>query len=399
VIELGEGGIKVVAYRHLKEWNWIIGVGTYQDEFNEVANMVRNAIIVASVLFIILLISMLAILIRQGVSLPIRKVVCQTELYASGNFTSVSIQTFHKDKPVDEVELLLEGVGTMASALRDTLSKVMASAHEVSAAAGQVNSTAERIAGGADEIAGKTMSVSTAGEEMSATSGDIARNCHMAAESAQRAALSAQNGASVVEATIAAMSQIVDKVQESAKTVEGLGARSDQIGEIIGTIEDIADQTNLLALNAAIEAARAGEQGRGFAVVADEVRALAERTTRATQEISKMINAIQGETKGAVAAMEQGVRQVELGTMESAKSGNALRDILDHINTVAMQVNQIATAAEEQTTTTHEISCHMQQITEVVQLTATGVHESATAAAQLHGNAEELQRLVQQFKL
>ena len=195
------------------------------------------------------------------------------------------------------------------------------------------------------------------------------------------------------------MGQIAEKVQESAKTVESLGARSDQIGAIIGTIEDIADQTNLLALNAAIEAARAGEQGRGFAVVADEVRALAERTTRATREIGEMIKAIQNETKGAVAAMEQGVYQVESGTEEAGKSGAALQDILDHVNNVAMQVNQIATAAEEQSATTSEISSNMNNITEIVQLTSRGAQESTVAAAQLNGYAEELQQLVRQFKL
>ncbi len=390
---------KVVAYRHLKEWNWIIGVGSYLDEFNGVARLVRNTIIAASILVVILMILLLATLIRQWVSQPIRKLVQQTDRFASGDFTSVSAPSIQGEKPADEVELLFQGVETMASALRDILSKVMTSAHEVGTAAAQVNSTAKRIANGADEIAGQTITVSTAGDEMSATSGDIAQNCQMAAEGAGRASQSAQNGAAVVDATIAVMSQIADKVQESARTVESLGIRSEQIGAIIGTIEEIADQTNLLALNAAIEAARAGEQGRGFAVVADEVRALAERTTKATKEIGEMIKAIQGETKGAVAAMEQGVSQVEAGTIEAAKSGHALRDILDQINNVAMQVNQIATAAEEQTATTSEISCNMQQITEVVQVTATGAHESATAAAQLNGNAEELQRLVRQFKL
>jgi methyl-accepting chemotaxis protein len=203
----------------------------------------------------------------------------------------------------------------------------------------------------------------------------------------------------VVEKTVIVMEHIAERVQASAKTVESLGERSDQIGAIIGTIEDIADQTNLLALNAAIEAARAGGQGRGFAVVADEVRALAERTTRATKEIGEMIKAIQHETKDAVASMEQGVHQVEAGTGEAAKSGHALQDILAQINDVAMQVNQIATAAEEQTATTSEISNNIQQITEVVQQTSQSAQESATEAAQLNGNAEELQRLVRQFKL
>ncbi len=299
----------------------------------------------------------------------------------------------------DEIAEISRMFNQFLDKLHGIISLISTTSTQVASASSQLNSTAERIATGAEEVAAQSATVATAGEEMSATSGDIAQNCQMAAEGAHRATQSAQNGAGVVERTVAVMGQIAEKVQESAKTVESLGERSDQIGAIIGTIEDIADQTNLLALNAAIEAARAGEQGRGFAVVADEVRALAERTTRATKEIGEMIKAIQRETKGAVAAMEQGVQQVEAGTIEAAKSGDALRDILDQVNDVATQVNQIATAAEEQTATTSEISNNMQQITQVVQDTASGAHQSATAASQLYGNAEELQRLVRQFKL
>ena len=303
------------------------------------------------------------------------------------------------DSTRDELAEISKYFNLFIEKLRNIIANISQTSSQVAAAAIQLNATAEHIATGAEEVAAQAGTVATAGEEMSATSGDIAQNCQMAAEGAQRASQTASDGAAVVERTVAVMGQIAEKVQESAKTVENLGARSDQIGAIIGTIEDIADQTNLLALNAAIEAARAGEQGRGFAVVADEVRALAERTTRATKEIGEMIKAIQKETKGAVVAMEQGVQQVETGTVEAAKSGHALQDIMQQINDVAMQVNQIATAAEEQTATTSEISNNMMQITEVVQQTSQGAHESATAAAQLSGNAEELQRLVRQFKL
>ena len=299
----------------------------------------------------------------------------------------------------DELGRLQNSFRDMAANLCTVITRVAGTSAQVAAAANQLNTTAEQIATGATEVAAQSATVASAGEEMSATSRDIAQNCQMAAEGAQRAATSARNGVSVVDTTIRAMSQITDKVQDSAKTVESLGMRSEQIGAIIGTIEDIADQTNLLALNAAIEAARAGEQGRGFAVVADEVRALAERTTRATKEIGTMIKAVQSETKDAVATMEMGVRQVEAGAIEAAKSGEALRAILEQINDVAMQINQIATAAEEQTATTSEISSNMVQITEVVQQTSLGAHESAAAAAQLSGNAGELQRLVRQFKL
>jgi methyl-accepting chemotaxis protein len=299
----------------------------------------------------------------------------------------------------DEIAQVSKMFNLFIDKLHGIISHIASTSSQVASAASQLNSTAEQIATGAEEVAAQAGTVATAGEEMSATSGDIAQNCQMAAEGAQRASQSASNGGMVVERTVVVMGQIAQKVQETAKTVESLGQRSDQIGAIIGTIEDIADQTNLLALNAAIEAARAGEQGRGFAVVADEVRALAERTTRATKEIGEMIKAIQKETKGAVAAMEQGVHQVETGTEEAARSGEALQDILQQVNDVATQVHQIATAAEEQTATTGEISSNMLQITEVVQQTSRGAHESATAAAQLNGNAEELQRLVRQFKL
>jgi len=203
----------------------------------------------------------------------------------------------------------------------------------------------------------------------------------------------------VVSETITVMHSISERVTNSAKAVESLGARSDQIGAIVGTIEDIADQTNLLALNAAIEAARAGEQGRGFAVVADEVRALAERTTKATREIGSMIKAIQQETKGAVVAMEEGVHEVSKGTEKAAESGQALEQILQQINDVTTQIHQVATAAEEQTATTSEISNNMHQITEVVSQTASGAQESAAAAHQLAELAEDLRRIVKQFKL
>jgi methyl-accepting chemotaxis protein len=303
------------------------------------------------------------------------------------------------DTTKDELADICKYFNLFIEKLRNMIANISQTSAQVSAASIHLHSTAERIATGAEEVAAQAGTVATAGEEMSATSGDIAQNCQLAAEGARRALQAASSGAEVVERTVDVMGQIAEKVLESAKTVESLGARSDQIGAIIGTIEDIADQTNLLALNAAIEAARAGEQGRGFAVVADEVRALAERTTIATKEISEMIKAIQKETKGAVTAMEQGVHQVETGTAEAAKSGQALQDILRQINDVATQVNQIATAAEEQTATTGEISSNMTQITEVVQQTSQGAHDSATAASQLSGNAEELQRLVRQFKL
>ncbi|AJE02790.1 methyl-accepting chemotaxis protein [Geobacter pickeringii] len=283
--------------------------------------------------------------------------------------------------------------------LHGIILRVAQNTAQLATAASQVYGTSEQMATGAEEVASQAGTVAIAGEEMAATSAEIAQNCAMAADGARHATSSATGGVAVVEGTVVVMTRIAERVTESARTVESLGSRSDQIGAIIGTIEDIADQTNLLALNAAIEAARAGEQGRGFAVVADEVRALAERTTRATREIGEMIKSIQAETRGAVASMEEGVQEVGRGTAEAGKSGEALREILAQINSVAMQVNQIATAAEEQTATTSEISRNMQEITDVVHHTARGAQETAEAANQLNRLAEDLQRLVGQFRL
>ena len=353
-----------------------------------------KAVVIGLLVFSMILAAILAIFIVRSITVPIVPLVAVARKIADGDLNATIEHT-----SADEIGELSESFRIMTQNLRSMISHVASTSTQIASAAGQLQSTAEQIATGSEEVACQAATVATAGEQISATSGNIAQNCQMAAEGAQRASKSAIDGAAVVEKTVTVMGQIAVKVQESARTVESLGARSDQIGAIIGTIEDIADQTNLLALNAAIEAARAGEQGRGFAVVADEVRALAERTTRATKEIGEMIKAIQRETTSAVVAMEQGVEQVKAGTEEAAKSGQALQDILTQVDDVAMQVNQIATAAEEQTVTTRDISSNMVQITEVVQQTSNGAHESATAAAQLNGNAEELQRLVRKFKL
>jgi methyl-accepting chemotaxis protein len=391
---------KIVAFRHLKEWNWIVAGGTYIDELNDESRVMRNAMLGATVLVVAILVLALTFIIRRWITNPLRDAVSETNMLASGDFRSVIAHDGGEDiKSADEVEQLLGGIQRMAGSLKSLLLKIGSASEEVSNAADSVSSIAERIAIGSEKVSKQAANVATAGEEMSATSGNIAQNCKLAAEGSQAASLSAKSGAEVVENTVKVMGQIADKVQESAKTVESLGKRSVQIGVIIGTIEDIADQTNLLALNAAIEAARAGEQGRGFAVVADEVRALAERTTRATREIGEMISAIQNETKGAVTAMEQGVHQVDSGTTEAEKSGQALQEILQQVNDVTAQIYQVAAAAEEQTSTTSEISSNMIQITQVVQQTSREANESAKAASQLRGNAEELQRLVQQFKL
>jgi methyl-accepting chemotaxis protein len=332
--------------------------------------------------------------ITRSITHPLQQAVRTNQRIADGDL-SETIAVGRND----EIGELNQSAQLMVENLRGIVRHLTETSEQMASSSAELFSTSEEMATASEEVAAQAGSVATAGEEIVATSGEIARSCQQAAQGSKVASEVATGGAAVVMRSVAVMEKIAEKVNSSARTVDSLGDRSNEIGEIVGTIEDIADQTNLLALNAAIEAARAGEQGRGFAVVADEVRALAERTTKATKEIADMIKSIQSETKHAVTMMEEGVREVENGTSEASKSGSALQEILDQINAVTMQVSQIATATEQQTATTGEISNNIHQMNEAVQQTARGAHHSSEAASSLAKNAQALKQIVGRFRL
>jgi methyl-accepting chemotaxis protein len=236
-------------------------------------------------------------------------------------------------------------------------------------------------------------------QEMSSTVMQVSENSSRAADASGKAAATARRGGGIVEDTLSKMRAISGAVSGTAKQIAELGKSSDKIGHIIGVIDDIADQTNLLALNAAIEAARAGEQGRGFAVVADEVRKLAERTTTATKEIAEMIRTVQSETKTAVAAMEAGTQQVEEGVKTTAQAGDSLKEIIHMSDNVGEMITQIATAATEQSSASEEIHQNLERIATLVRESAEGSQQSAKACQDLSGLALDLQGTVSQFRL
>lgn len=336
----------------------------------------------------------LGLYLSRRITGPLRKIVDIASAIADGDLTR-RIDIDQKD----ETGQLATAMNSMTDRLRSIISILSGQSAAVSGSAGKLNEMATQMANGTEEVAMQAGTLSTASEEMAATTSEIAASCTRVAEEAKKASDSANHGSSIVRETVAGMERISGRVKDSAATIVRLGESSDKIGTIVGTIEDIADQTNLLALNAAIEAARAGEQGRGFAVVADEVRALAERTARATREIGSMIKGVQQETREAVVSMEEGVKEVEVGTHEAAKSLVALDQINTLIDSVSSQIEQIATAADEQSATTGEIAYNIQQITQVIDTTSQGAHESATEANQMAVSAGELRKVVEQFKV
>jgi methyl-accepting chemotaxis protein len=234
---------------------------------------------------------------------------------------------------------------------------------------------------------------------MTATIVESSKNAGEATEASSNANNTAGEGGRVVSDTISGMQRIASVVRESADSIAKLAKSADQIGEIIGVIDDIADQTNLLALNAAIEAARAGEQGRGFAVVADEVRKLAERTGKATGEITEMIKGIQKETSDAVESMESGIKEVDSGRELADKAGNSLNEIVNMSQQVMDMIQQIATASEEQSAAAEQISKNVESISSITRQTATGAEQSASAAEEMNRQAEGLREMVNRFRL
>lgn len=333
-------------------------------------------------------------LISRSIVRPVEAVLATLKGVAAGDLTSEAEVLAEND-----LGQVAHGVNNTIQQLRTVLAALKENAALVRKSAGVVRQNSAQLATAAEEIASQASAVAVASEEMSATAQSIAESCLAAAENAQGAEMLSVEGAEIAKQTVSTMDAISSSTTATAGTVKALGSSSEEIGEIIETIADIADQTNLLALNAAIEAARAGEQGRGFAVVADEVRRLSERTTAAAKEITGKVKAIQHEATATIAAIEKNASDISAGSADSVKAGDALQTINGAVGNIAAQVNQIATAAEEQSATTHEISSNIQQISEIVTVAVEQAHHSAEETEELNARVGELEELVGRFRL
>ncbi len=263
----------------------------------------------------------------------------------------------------------------------------------------EISSSIEEISLGTEEQSQHALEVAGAVEEMTKTILETSRNADSATEASKQYGDVAKDGGKVVNETIDGMNKITAVVKKSANTVHALGVSSKQIGDIIQVINEIADQTNLLALNAAIEAARAGEQGRGFAVVADEVRKLAERTTKATKEIASMIKQIQKDTDDAVLSMEEGNSEVEKGKKLADHAGISLKQIIDGADKVVDIVTQVAAASVEQSSASEQISKSIETISSVSQQSSASLQQIASAAENLSRLTTNLESHISRFKI
>ncbi len=302
-------------------------------------------------------------------------------------------------KPRSENDVLGQSFSTMKLNLSSMVRQLGANADELVSASNEIYSSSEQMSKGATEQTDQVAQVSRAVEEMTATVMESSQNAIQATEASRNASEMAGQGGSIVGETVEGMQTIANVVKESASSIGKLAKSAEQIGEIISVIDDIADQTNLLALNAAIEAARAGEQGRGFAVVADEVRKLAERTGKATGEITEMIKSVQAETGEAVRVMESGIEEVGKGKELADQAGSSLNEIVTMSQNVMTMIERIATAAEEQSSASEQISQNVESISSVARETANGAEQSASAAEQLNRQAESLRQMVSRFQI
>jgi methyl-accepting chemotaxis protein len=355
---------------------------------------IRFAAIALSLGVLALISFILHTTVRIVVERPLRELAASAVKIGRGDL-SVTVPV----RSHDEIGKVGIAFNEMVTNTKATINEVTEAMHAVASAVEQISSSSEQIASGTQEQSSQTAEIAAAMEQMSKSISVNSANATTLADTSRESKFTAHRGGEMVNQTIEAMRAIGMAVQNFATTTLSLGSSSNQIGEIVSVINDIADQTNLLALNAAIEAARAGEQGRGFAVVADEVRRLAERTVKATKEIETMIKQIQADSAEAVESLEQGTTAVDNGITNAEEAGIMLGGIVEITDSITDSILEIAKACQEQAASGSIITKNIDVISGVAQESASGAHEVSKATADLTQLSIRVQELLSKFRL
>ncbi|MFA0928399.1 methyl-accepting chemotaxis protein [Pseudomonas syringae pv. tagetis] len=372
-----------------------------EDNFKASGEASRQAIRSANIALVVVLVASILLLLIQGqwvtrsIMIPLASASRIADSIAHGNLG----EPIAEPRGRDEASMLIRSLAVMQRDLRGMIEVVRSNAHGVSGMSRQLSSGCHEVADSSRQQSSAAGTMSAATSEMTASIEEITRHAGHALEMASQPETLAKNGGRVIHQVVSDMDSIARSAQLSAQVIRTLDKDSEGIFNIIQVIKGIADQTNLLALNAAIEAARAGEQGRGFAVVADEVRSLAGRTSTSTQEITTMVARIQQSTREAVTSMEAGVAQVDKGMAVTAEVERAISDILEATLSTTQLVNDITRTIGEQSLASNEIAHQVEMIASMSEGNSRVIGQTASTTDELSVMAGQLSQSVDRFRL